>query len=149
MSLGYHISAEQGLITVRGHGEATLSDLTGLGRALLADPDYDPELPQLLDFRGLEPQSEGDAATDDLQWFICGPYRKAVSGSVAVVIDETLELRHAADIFLLTCAIPEAELFSSYDQALRWLMRQAFVPAPAPSSQQKQAGRDRRDRAPE
>lgn len=147
MPLGYHISADQGLITVQGQGEVTLSELTRLGQSLLSDEDYDATLAQLLDFRGLRPVIEGHL--DDLQAFVRGPYRDGVTASVAVVIDEHLEGCHGADIFLLTCAIAGAELFSNYDQALKWLMRQAFATVPVPLAQQENPYCDHADGAPE
>lgn len=147
MPLGYHISAGEGLITVQGAGEITLEEITRLGQSLLEDPDYDPELPQLLDFRGLRPVVDGNL--EAMEAFVHGPYRDGVTANVAVVIDDHLESQHCADIFLLTCAIHEAELFCDYDQALRWLMRQAFVPQPPPLPHHEYAHRDHAHGAPE
>ena len=129
MPLDYHISADEGLITISGQGEVSLTAIAELGQSLLGDDAYDPQLPQLLDFRGLRPLPED--RLEALQAFVLGPYREAVAGNVAVVIDDHLEDRHAADIFLLTCAIHQAELFSDYDQALKWLMRRAFAARPS------------------
>lgn len=125
MPLDYHIGADQGLITVHGAGTVSLAELARLGERLLVDPAYDPGLPQLLDFRGLRPQADGTLR--ELQAFVSGPFRRSVHNSVAVVIDEHLEQHYCADIFLLTCAVDAAELFCDYDQALKWLMRQAFA----------------------
>jgi hypothetical protein len=131
MPLGYHIDADAGLITVRGDGDVAVSDIVRLGESLLQDQNYEPGLPQLLDFRGLRPTGPVPASGDDefagLVEFVNGHYRKSVDASVAVIIDDHLEQRHCADIFLLTCAISEAELFADYDQALKWLMREAFA----------------------
>lgn len=134
MPLGYHINQDDGLITVQGDGAVPLGDLTRLGEALLGDGRYDPALPQLLDFRGLRPHGQPSdgvpqdiGVLDELRAFIRERYRARVAANVAVVIDEHLESRHCADIFLLTCAIERAELFADYDQALKWLMRRAFA----------------------
>lgn len=132
MPLDYHIGAEEGLITVQGKGRISPADLARLGQALLTDADYEPRLPQLLDFRGLRPAADG--TLDVLQAFVSGLYRQRVEASVAVVIDDHLESRHCADIFLLTCAVDNAELFCDYDQALKWLMRHAFAPQPVPAA---------------
>jgi hypothetical protein len=145
MVLDYHISPDEGLITIQGAGDVNLCDIARLGRSLLGDDAYDPRLPQLLDFRGLRPVAEGNL--DDLRSFVHGPYRDRVAGNVAVVIDDHLEHHHGADIFLLTCAIHQAELFSDYDQALKWLMRRAF--ATQPLAEQEDPGHDRADGAPE
>lgn len=125
MPLDYHIGTEEGLITVHGSGDVPVRQIARLGEALLEDPAYDPQLPQLLDFRGLRPRDDG--AIDELRRFVRGPYRDGVAANVAVVIDGDLETRHGAEIYLLTCAVAQAELFSDYDQALKWLMRRAFA----------------------
>ena len=145
MPLSYHISPDEGLIAVHGYGEVSLAEIAQLGRELLSDADYDPELPQLLDFRGLRPVIEGQL--DELVEFLHGAYRDAVTGNVAVVIDDHLEDRHCADIFQLTCAVHDAELFSDYNLALKWLMRQAFAGAPLP--QQEYAGSNHAHSTPE
>lgn len=145
MALGYHIGAEEGLITVHGQGEVPLVELARLGQALLDDQAYDPELPQLLDFRGLRPVTGGEV--DDLQDFVLGPYREGVTANVAVVIDDHLESQHCADIYRLTCAIHDAELFCDYDLALKWLMRRAFAGRTLPDHEY--AGCDHADGAPE
>jgi hypothetical protein len=148
MALDYHISPDEGLITINGDGTARADDIARLGQSLLGDRNYDPSLPQLLDFRGLRPAA---GKLDELRAFVLGPYRDRVSASVAVVIDEYLEHRHGADIFLLTCAIHQAELFCNYDQALKWLMRRAFATQPARAllAEQEDAGGDDTHRAPE
>lgn len=128
MPVGYHISPDDGLITVTAAGQVPLHELARTGESLLADATYDPTLPQLLDLRGLRPAPGGRLVS--LKRFIENHYREAVRASVAVVIDEQLESAHCADIFLLTCAMHDAELFADYDQALRWLMRRAFAGLP-------------------
>jgi hypothetical protein len=166
MPLGYHINPDDGLITVQGHGEVDVDEITRLGEALLHDAAYDPALPQLLDFRGLRPrETDGDVsqeAVEELWSFIQESYRARVMANVAVVIDEHLESQHCADIFLLTCAIQDAELFADYDQALKWLMRRAFAGGdavvarppeaaadPASSGEQEDARGDHANGAPE
>jgi hypothetical protein len=155
MPLGYHIDADAGLITVRGDGDVAVTDIVRLGETMLRDQRYEASLPQLLDFRGLRPTGPAPARNDeefaDLLQFVNGHYRKSVDASVAVVIDDHLEERHCADIFLLTCAISEAELFADYDQALKWLMREAFATSPADLGlhEQEYAQTDGPDRTPE
>lgn len=155
MPLGYHIDGDAGLITVRGDGDVAVADIVRLGETLLQDERYDAGLPQLLDFRGLRPAGPVPATDegefDGLFEFVNGHYRKRVDASVAVVIDDHLEQRHCADIFLITCAISEAELFADYDQALKWLMREAFATNPAPMElrEQKYAQTDGSDGSPE
>lgn len=155
MPLGYHINADEGLITVRGDGNVAAAEIVALGESLLGDDAFDPELPQLLDFRGLRPRppAEAGAATAfaGLRDFVHSRYRDQIAANVAVVIDARLEARHCADIFLLTCAISHAELFADYDQALKWLMREAFaLPMLTPrSSEQEDARPDHANGGPE
>lgn len=144
MALDYHISADEGLITVQAAGGVPLGELARFGRSLLADRAYDPRLPQLIDFRGMRPVRPGQLG--ELREFVQQIYRPRVESSVAVVIDEHLERRHGADIYLLTCAISDAELFCDYDQALRWLMRRAFADL---SAEQEEARRHHAEHAPE
>lgn len=139
MPATYHIDQSEGLITVRAQGELTLRSLMAMGHALLGDRRYVPELPQLLDFRGmrvvaaLPPGAVGKPAPasdlDLLKQFVSGPYRDRTACSIAVVIDQHLESEHCAEIYLLTCAIAGAELFAEYDLALKWLMRREFAAA--------------------
>ncbi|MEQ8860672.1 MAG: hypothetical protein RIC56_18675 [Pseudomonadales bacterium] len=159
MALGYHINPDEGLITVHGGGDVVLQELARLGASLLEDPRYDPELPQLLDFRGLRQPKDAPQADEReieaLKDFVRETYRERVKANVAVVIDEHLEDQHCADIYLLTCALREAELFADYDQALKWLIREAFVPGPTPtepaatSAEQQDTGADQAHGAPE
>ncbi len=131
MPLGYHINPDDGLITVQGDGSVSVGEITELVQSLLADGRFDPTLPQIMDFRGLRPIQPGAEQPGDaiaaLQAFLQQEYRSQVQAEIAVVIDEHLESRHCADIYLLTCTMHAAELFADYDQALRWLMRRAFA----------------------
>lgn len=156
MPLGYHINPDEGLITLQGTGEVPVAEFTRVCRAMLEDRNYDPDLPQLVDLRGLRPaplQADGSAlpGLESLRAFVQEDFGPRVNADVAVVIDDHLEERHCADIFLLTCAVHEAELFADYDQALRWLMRRAFaaVPPPGRSTEQEDAGGDDAEGAPE
>lgn len=151
MPVGYHINPDDGLVTVRGDGDVTIGELVGVGESILADPAYDPALPQLVDLRGLRPAPRDDL--ERLQSFVHDDYRDRVAANVAVVIDDHLESRHCADIFLITCAIHDAELFVDYDQALKWLMRNAFATGRTAtgteSAEQQDAAGDHAHRTPE
>jgi hypothetical protein len=121
MPVGYHINPDEGLITVTADGRVPLSEFVNNGERLLKNSEYDPKLPHLIDLRGLRPLR--DQSLNELREFVEQCFRDRVSASVAVVIDRFLERAHCADIFLLTCALHDAELFADYDHALRWLMR--------------------------
>lgn len=123
MTVGYHINPDEGLITVTAAGRVPLSEIAQVGERLLSDAGHDAHLPHLVDLRGLRPLR--DQALMTLRDFVEVRFRERVHASVAVVIDRFLERAHCADIFLLTCALHDAELFADYDHALRWLMRRA------------------------
>jgi hypothetical protein len=147
MAVAYHINDDEGLITVRAEGVVDPEALQAVGRAMLEDASFDPDLPQLLDFRGLQVVAKSTTLAE-FRPFIEDEFREQVNGIIAVVIDEDLEASLCADIYQLTCAIPRAELFEKYDQALKWLMRREFVPR-APLLQQHNSAYDRCDDTPE
>ena len=146
MAAGYHINDDEGLITVRAEGVVDPEALQAVGRAMLEDACFDPELPQLLDFRGLQVMAKPTTLAE-LKPFIEDEFREQVNGIIAVVIDDDLDASLCADIYRLTCAIPKAELFENYDQALKWLMRREFVPR-GPLLQKHHAAYDHCDDAP-
>ncbi len=147
MAAAYHIDDDEGLITIRAEGDVDPGTLQAVGRALLKDASFDPAMPQLVDFRGLRVAS-GRSTLDNLRPFIEEEFRGKVQGTIAVVIDDNLDTLMCADIYRLTCALPCAELFEDYEQALRWLIRREFRPR-APLLQQHDAGYDRRNDSPE
>ncbi len=131
MPCGYHLNEEDGLVTITGSGEVSLKEAISVGHELLADPLFDPGLPQLIDLRGLEvEQSRNDSM--ELREFVLQSYRPRVDASIAVVIDHSLEQAAVASLFHLSCAMEQTELFDRYDQALKWLMRREFVQSALP-----------------
>lgn len=126
MPCGYHINMEDGLTTISAEAEIAIAQLHALGQKLLADPEFDPYLPQLIDLRGLNVEYQADAA-DDLRHFALSTYRPRVQSSIAVIIDESLDAESVAGLFHLSCAMDNTELFDYYDQAIKWLMRREFA----------------------
>jgi hypothetical protein len=126
MPCAYHINLEDGLITLTGGADVDATQLLNIGEQMLADPEFDPYLPQLIDFRNLtvEPDKEASARIRD---FCLKTYLPRVYASIAVVINDSLSTRALSDMYHLTCAMDKAELFDHYDQALKWLMRREFV----------------------
>ena len=126
MPFGYHLNQDDGLVTITGNDKASLAEAIALGRKLLLDPVFDPELPHLVDLRGLE-VAASTQETHELRDFVLQDYRPSVQASVAVVIDHTLDQHSVAGLYHLSCAMDQTELFDHYDHALRWLMRREFA----------------------
>ena len=120
------MNLEDGLVTLNGGDGVNAVQLLAIGEQMLADPEFDPYLPQLVDFRNLttDPDRETSARIRD---FCLQTYRPRVFASIAVVINDSLSPRAMSDIYHLTCAMDKTELFDQYDQALKWLMRREFV----------------------
>lgn len=147
MAAAYHINDDEGLITVRAEGEVDARTLQAIGRALLHDDSFDPDLPQLMDFRGLRLPPDS-TSLEHLQVFVEQEFSTQVSGTIAVVIDDDLDAGLCAQVYRVTCTIARAELFEDYEQALKWIMRREFVPRP-PLLEQQDSTADRCNDAPE
>ena len=128
MPCTYHLNLEDSLITLTCGADATAADLIAVGEQMLADPEFDPYLPQLVDFRGLNVDPD-KSTSEAIRDFCLRVYRPRVFSSIAVVIDDSLSARSLSDIYHLSCAMDKTELFDQYDQALKWLIRQEFVAA--------------------
>lgn len=126
MPCGYHINMEDGLTTISAEAELAVAQLHTLGQQVLADPEFDPYLPQLIDLRGLSVQHEPET-TEALRKFALSSYRPRVQSSIAVIIDGSLDADAVAGLFHLSCAMDNTELFDHYDQAIKWLMRREFA----------------------
>lgn len=126
MSPGYHIAKEEGLISVRVQCPVELEELQGLAGALLESDDYAPELPLLVDLRGMRLELN----REDLypfNRFVVGAFRNR-GAYTAVVIDSEMSHKLSAAVFWLACAVGRTEVFDEYDHALKWLIRREFAP---------------------
>ena len=54
MPCGYHMNLEDGLVTITSAQAVEASQLHALGEQILADPGFDPYLPQLVDLRDID-----------------------------------------------------------------------------------------------
>ena len=126
MPCGYHLNLDEGIVTITASEDVPLADVKCVGRQMLADPQFDADLPHLVDLRGLQiaPSAKDSACFRN---FILKEYRPNFSSSVAVVIDHTLDQQSLAGLYHLTCAMAKTELFDQYTQALKWLMRREFA----------------------
>ena len=122
----YHINPDEGLITITGSAEVALSEAILLGKSLMADTQFDPALPQLVDLRGLQVQQfQKDAAS--FQDFILHTYRKRVQGVIAVVVNDSLDKYALSALYHLTTRVAKGEIFDNYKLALKWLLRQELT----------------------
>lgn len=145
--ISFHINAEDGLINLQADAALTSAELHRCGERLLAADHFDPSLPQLIDLRAAKLNA---LCSDDEPAIraLVERYNEQVDGSVAVLIDASEAGEHLADAYRVTCALPRAELFDRYDEAMRWLIKQAFVPAnrtrsaPAPAGAIRPSGQE-------
>ena len=126
MPCGYHMNPDDGLITVSGNDARTFKELLAVGEALLADPNFDPRLPHLVDLRGMQVKRHHQSSAS-LRHFAVTSYRPQVRSSVAVVVDDSLASDLIAAIYHLVCTLEQTELFDRYDHAIKWLMRREFA----------------------
>lgn len=129
MAIDYHINAEDGLISMRADAELTLAELHGCGEQLMADQAFDATLPHLIDLREANIQALC-ANEQTLARTFVQRYNSTVHSSIAVLVDgiATAEGNLLADVYRLTCSLERAELFDSYEHALRWLVHKAIAP---------------------
>ncbi|MEM7079065.1 MAG: hypothetical protein AAF513_10595 [Pseudomonadota bacterium] len=127
MSIQYHINTDDGLVTIKASDKLEVSEIIACGEALLRDAEFDPRFPQLLDFRGAG-VIRGQSTQGAFRQFVLDRYRPALGASMAVVVDDALDHRKLASIYLLVCNLPDTELFEQYEHALKWLLRKEFVP---------------------
>ncbi|MCR9278288.1 MAG: hypothetical protein NXH85_09955 [Pseudomonadaceae bacterium] len=135
MSVTYHINTEDELTTVEATGEVCAQELCQLALNLTMDVDYDPALPTLIDLRGIAINRDDIASDDDARLHLeeLAKTRQAhkACGSMAVVIDDHWNASLCADVHWLCCVASKAEMFDSYDMAIKWLYRREFQPAAA------------------
>lgn len=126
MPSGYHINQEEGLVTLTGSTEMKILEACEIGRALLQDPEFDSQLPHLVDLRGLHLQRDARSSAQ-FRRFVLDTYVPRVHASIAVVVDDSLDQLSLAGLYHICCSMDRTELFDQYDQALKWLMRREFA----------------------
>lgn len=128
----YHIASDDGLISIQVGSEIDLAELYDLAKSVLASEDYDPELPLVMDLRGMRLDWHPDA-TEPFARFMIDNFRGR-HGSMAVVIDTEMSRELVANVYWLACAVGGTEVFDDYDHALKWLIRREFANGEAPSA---------------
>ncbi len=135
MSVTYHINTSDELTTVEATGEVCAQELCQLALDVTLDVDYDPALPTLIDLRGMTIDRDSVASDVDaraqLESLSRTRHAHEQCGSMAVVIDKDLDSSLCADVHWLCCVASRAEMFDSYDMAIKWLYRREFQPTAA------------------
>lgn len=131
MPCGFHISQDDDLVLITASQTIDLDDAQSTFVAVLAHPDFEAHMPQLVDLRGIEVSADllDDGVRQDyepLAHFLIREYRPKIDACVSIVVDDDLGTEATAAIFHLSCQLPDTELFDSYEQALRWLIHQEF-----------------------
>jgi hypothetical protein len=125
MAPAYHIASDDGLISIQVAAEIDLVDIYELAKSVLSSDDYDPELPLIMDLRGMRLDWREDA-TEPFVRFAIDNFRNR-PGSMAAVIDSEMSGDLVAGIYWLACAVGGTEVFDDYDHAMKWLIRREFA----------------------
>ena len=129
MPTAYHISDDEGLITVQVDDAVDLADLYQTAQALHADGSYSGARPLLVDLRGMRLKLE-KAALTPFNTLIVDNFGANRTASTAVVVDHRMDSELTAAIYWLSCAVKSCEMFDDYDHALRWLIVREFANSP-------------------
>ena len=127
MTPAYHISTDDGLISIQVASEIDLTDMYKLGKSILTSAAYDPELPLLMDLRVMRLDWQDEPVEPFVRFAIDNFSERP--GSMAAVIDSEMSRELVAGIYWLSCAVGGTEVFDDYDQALKWLIRREFASA--------------------
>ena len=127
MPAEFHINTSDEIVTLRLQGDVMASELRACVTTLLADPDFDPALPQLIDMR--EAVLQHDPGTSQgLERFLLHEYQPRIAASVAVVVNREWGYDLCAWVYLMCCSLQRAEVFDDWNQACKWLIRREFAP---------------------
>lgn len=138
MPARYHINHEDEFVAVRLEGEVDLVDVYEICQKLLADPEFDPKLPQLADIRSVQLNLTPGAMRPFLS-YVTTKYRPHVTAPIAVVFDGSMDDEFCAGVFRFVCTLSDTEAFDDYALAIKWLLRAGWrAPKGDPTSAQPQ-----------
>ncbi|TDJ42946.1 MAG: hypothetical protein E2O54_00880 [Gammaproteobacteria bacterium] len=133
MSAAYHINAEDEFISFNFADQVNLVDLYELLRDLLADPEFQPAWPQLMDLRNIKLNLMPGALKPFVK-YLTGTYSPRIDAAVAVVLDSDMSAELYAGVYRLACSLPGTEVFDDYGQAIKWLLQPGWKsPADEPA----------------
>ncbi len=126
VSRNYHINNDEELISIHISGDETLTSIDALFADLAADLSHVGSWPHLVDLRGLNLEEPHEQAVPFLKRMV-GHYRPFVDADMAIVADMSLPPQIFQNLFRLTCAMPQTELFDDYSTAIKWLIQKDFT----------------------
>jgi hypothetical protein len=145
----YHINREDEFVAIQLVGEIDLVDTYELCQALLADPHFDPKLPQLADVREVRLKLTPGAIKPFLH-YVTASYRPRVDARIAIVLDGAMDDAFCAGVFRFACNLRDTEVFDDYGLAIKWLLGNAWMSrvVAGASAQPEDPGRDQADEEP-
>ncbi len=147
MPARYHINHEDEFIAIRLEGDVDLVDVYELCQALLADPGFKPQLPQLADVRDVRLKLTPGALKPFLN-YVTSKYRPHVSAPIAVVLDGSMDDDFCAGVFRFVCSLSDTEVFDDYALAIKWLLRSGWMKPADALSEPQNSGRNQADEHP-
>ncbi len=129
MPLQFHCNLDEGLTTLNGDGPATWDCLLQGLQALLNDDQHNGEHPHLIDWRQLELELE-TTEMDPFGEFFALRFASEVTGSIALVVADTLDTQDCAKFYRIASSVGHCELFDDFNHAMRWLMKREFAHTP-------------------
>jgi hypothetical protein len=145
----YHINHEDEFVALRFEGDVDLADVYELCQSLLADPEFDPKLPQLADVRNVQLKLLPGAMRPFLR-YVTTKYRALVEAPIAIVLDGSMDDDFCAGVFRFACKLSETEVFDDYALAIKWLLRNTWGHRDGKTTlpQPQDSGRDQADEHP-
>jgi len=145
----YHINHEDEFVAIKFAGEIDLVDAYELCQSLLADPKFDPKLPQLADVRDVRLKLTSGAMKPFVR-YVTTRYRPRIEAPIAIVLDGAMDDDFCAGVFRFACNLRDTEVFDDYALAIKWLLGNGWATRAAPgvSAQPQDAGRNQADEEP-
>ena len=147
MPTQYHINRDDEFVALRLKGDVDLVATYELCQSLLADPEFDPHLPQLVDVREVRMQLTHGAMRPFLG-YVRATYRPRVEARIAVVLDGTMDDDFCAGVFRFVCNLPDTEVFDDYALAIKWLLKSRWINRTNASAQPENSARNQADEEP-
>ena len=145
MPAQYHINHEDEFVAIRLESDVDLVAVYELCQALLSDPEFKPQLPQLVDVRSMKLELTPGAIRPFLN-YVTTKYRPHVTARIAVVLDGSMDDDFCAGVFRFVCNLPDTEVFDDYALAIKWLLRGGWRQPPL--SKPEDADRNQTDEHP-
>jgi len=108
--------------TVAGH--VTTESLKAALKAIYSQPDYDPEMNSLWDFREARFPSVSHKEIEQFADFVMGHWGKSGKSRTALVVSREFEmgLTKMYEVFVESRTTNQVEVFTDMDEALKWIL---------------------------